>query len=299
MKPVAVASEAPVHKPGRFTFLNGGIASMMAVCFTHPLDLLKVRLQTQTGPKLGALQATKQIIKTDGVLALYNGLSASLLRQASYSTVRFGAYAVIKEKVQPRNADGSPAPLPVIHSIGISMLSGAIGGVVGNPADIVNIRMQADGRLPPEQRRNYKHAFDGLYRLARHNGVGSLFVGLAPNITRAMVMTVGQMTSYDFFKSTMLRSFPQYFSDNLTTHFTASVLAATVATILTAPIDITKTRIMNSEPGEYKSGLDCFAKVLKNEGPLGLYKGFVPAFVRLGPQTILTFVFMEQLKKIN
>lgn len=31
-------------------------------------------------------------------------------------------------------------------------------------------------------------------------------------------------------------------------------------------------------------------------GPLGFFKGYVPAFVRLGPQTILTFVFLEQLR---
>jgi dicarboxylate transporter 10 len=32
-------------------------------------------------------------------------------------------------------------------------------------------------------------------------------------------------------------------------------------------------------------------------GPLGFYKGYVPAFIRLAPQTILTFVFLEQLRK--
>lgn len=32
-------------------------------------------------------------------------------------------------------------------------------------------------------------------------------------------------------------------------------------------------------------------------GPMGFYKGFVPAFVRLAPHTILTFIFFEQLRK--
>jgi len=31
-------------------------------------------------------------------------------------------------------------------------------------------------------------------------------------------------------------------------------------------------------------------------GPLAFYKGYIPAFVRLGPQTILTFIFFEQLR---
>ena len=33
------------------------------------------------------------------------------------------------------------------------------------------------------------------------------------------------------------------------------------------------------------------------QGPLAFYKGYVPAFVRLGPHTVLTFIFLEQLKK--
>ena len=51
------------------------------------------------------------------------------------------------------------APLSFLSKIGVGMLSGGIGGLCGNPADVVNIRMQADGRLPVAERRNYKHAF--------------------------------------------------------------------------------------------------------------------------------------------
>jgi dicarboxylate transporter 10 len=32
-------------------------------------------------------------------------------------------------------------------------------------------------------------------------------------------------------------------------------------------------------------------------GPMGFFKGYVPAFIRLAPQTVLTFVFLEQLRK--
>jgi dicarboxylate transporter 10 len=32
------------------------------------------------------------------------------------------------------------------------------------------------------------------------------------------------------------------------------------------------------------------------QGPLAFFKGYVPAFVRLGPHTILTFIFLEQLR---
>ncbi len=55
-------------------------------------------------------------------------------------------------------------------------------GVVGNPADVVNVRMQNDGKLPLSERRNYQHALDGMIRIARQEGPSSLFRGLSANV---------------------------------------------------------------------------------------------------------------------
>ena len=74
----------------------GGLASMGAACCTHPLDLIKVHLQTSSnaGSKMGIWSQTVKIVRTDGFFGLYSGLSASLLRQATYSTTRFAVYDV-------------------------------------------------------------------------------------------------------------------------------------------------------------------------------------------------------------
>lgn len=64
---------------------------------------------------------------------------------------------------------------------------------------------------------------------------------------------------------------------------------------MTQPVDVLKTRAMNAKPGEVKSILKLVKSTAK-EGPLAFFKGYVPAFVRLAPHTILTFVFLEQLR---
>jgi solute carrier family 25 (mitochondrial dicarboxylate transporter), member 10 len=111
---------------------------------------------------------------------------AALLRQGTYSTVRFGAYDVIKEAagdsaqrmslmppwrgVCGRGLTSSlygpwPDPLSAGGKVVVGMLAGAAGGVCGSPADIVNIRMQNDGKMPEAARRHYKHALgtQGVY----------------------------------------------------------------------------------------------------------------------------------------
>ena len=72
----------------------GGLASAGAACCTHPLDLLKVHLQTAGKEKTNLIKSTVNIVRNQGLLALYNGLSASLLRQLTYSTTRFAIYDV-------------------------------------------------------------------------------------------------------------------------------------------------------------------------------------------------------------
>jgi dicarboxylate transporter 10 len=104
-----------------------------------------------------------------------------------------------------------------------SSIAGALGGVSGNPGDVINVRMQNDGQLPITQRRNYKHAIDGIVRISKEEGAAALFRGLGPNINRAILMTSSQCVSYDVFKSILLNHSP--LQDGLTLHFSSSLLA--------------------------------------------------------------------------
>lgn len=271
------------NRIGRWYF--GGLASAGAACFTHPLDLLKVTLQTQQEGKISAVQLSIKIIRTQGIFALYNGISASLLRQLTYSTTRFGIYEVGKQAL-PKDAGFTSKVL-------LAGTAGAIGGFVGVPADMVNVRMQNDVKLAPELRRNYKNAIDGLIRVNREEGFRRLFSGASTATSRGFLMTIGQVAFYDQVKALLIST--GHFHDDPKTHFLASLAAGGIATTLTQPLDVLKTRAMNATPGQFNGLLDLF-KYTAKLGPLAFYKGYIPAFLRLGPHTILTFVFLEQLR---
>lgn len=276
----------PEDKVGRWYF--GGLASAGAACCTHPLDLLKVHLQTQQSGNMRLVGMGVHVVRNDGFLALYNGLSASLLRQLTYSMTRFAIYETVKDSVSEPGR-----PMPFYQKVLLGSVAGACGGIVGTPADMVNVRMQNDVKLPLDKRRNYKHAIDGLYRVYKFEGPANLFSGATMASSRAIFVTVGQLSFYDQYKQILLQT--GVFKDNMLTHFTASFLAGATATLITMPLDVMKTRVMNAKPGQYPTLLHC-AKDIAKAGPLGFFKGFVPAFVRLGPQTVLTFIFFEQLR---
>jgi len=260
---------------------------MGAVCITHPLDLLKVHLQTQT-KGYGLLRLAKSTVKHNGVRSLYSGLSASLARQATYSTVRFGTYDILKNNFTEEGT---------VPSFSMKLLYAGVGGVfgafAGNPCDVVNVRMQDDVRIASHAgRRNYRNIFHGIYQITRTEGGGRLWRGVGANCSRAILMNIGQVAFYDQAKQLLLRH--NIINDNMYGHLLSSAMAGTAATVITQPFDVLKTRMMQSN--QYKNLLSCGVDTFK-EGPQALFKGFVPAWCRLLPQTILTFLILEQLRK--
>lgn len=265
----------------------------MAACLvTHPLDLAKVRLQTASKPGQSLVGMVFQIITKEGPLKIYSGLSAALLRQATYSTARFGIYEYLKDTYIAQTGNHKPSTAVILP---MSMIAGGLGGMVGNPADVVNIRMQNDNTLPVAQRRNYRNAIDGLWRICKDESPKSLFRGLMPNLVRGVLMTAGQVASYDIAKQILVDNLHMD-ATNKSTHFSASLIAGLVATTVCSPADVVKTRIMNSK-GSGEGAMALLTNAVKTEGVGFMFRGWLPSFMRLGPHTIVTFLVLEQLRK--
>jgi len=216
-----------------------------------------------------------------------------LLRQATYTTTRLGVYQYLEDGYKSRYGI-----LPGFqYKLLFGMSAGGIGAIIGTPAEITLIRMTADGRLPPAERRNYKHAFDAIARIVREEGVLTLWRGWQPTVVRAMVLNAAQLAVYSQAKQNLL-SF-NLMKEGTPAHFVASLISGFVSTLVSIPIDITKTRLQNMKHNEYKGTMDVLIKVVRNEGFFALWKGFTPYFLRLGPHTIITFLLMERLNAFS
>jgi len=267
---------------------------MGATCFVQPLDLVKNRMQVAKSKEHPtSLHLIRHIVKSEGAAALYSGLSAGLLRQATYTTTRLGIYTWLFEK-----ASGPDGKAPnFLTKAGLGMAAGVCGAFVGTPADVSLIRMTSDGRLPKEQQRNYKSVFDALGRIVKEEGLTTLWRGAIPTMGRAMVVNAAQLASYSQAKQGLIET--GYFRDGIFLHFVASMISGLVTTAASMPVDIAKTRIQNMaiKDGvpEYSGAADVLKKVIKNEGIAALWKGFTPYYMRLGPHTVITFIFLEQM----
>eukprot|EP01024_Parvocaulis_polyphysoides_P041404 TRINITY_DN37953_c0_g1_i1.p2 TRINITY_DN37953_c0_g1~~TRINITY_DN37953_c0_g1_i1.p2 ORF type:complete len:301 (-),score=41.56 TRINITY_DN37953_c0_g1_i1:775-1677(-) len=286
----------PVWKAAK-PFINGGLSGMAATCVIQPIDMVKVRLQLgETG---GPIAVASRMIKNEGFLSMYKGLDAGLVRQATYTTSRLGIFQTLNSKALEMN-NNQPLPLSVKALLGLT--AGGLGALVGTPADLTLIRMQADTTLPPEQRRNYKGVFDAFMRITKEEGFTGLFRGSGPTIVRAMALNMGMLASNEQFKE--LIQGMGFAKGSNPVVLGAATLAGIVSATCSLPFDFVKTRIQKMQPlpdgtMPYKGFVDCAVQTLRKEGPLVFYTGYPTYCVRIAPHVTATLIFVAWLPRLQ
>ncbi|KAJ3088784.1 Mitochondrial oxaloacetate carrier protein [Phlyctochytrium bullatum] len=161
------------------------------------------------------------------------------------------------------------------------------------------------------------HSISHIYQ---NEGIRGLWRGVDAAMLRTGVGSAVQLSCYDGCKRAILQSgfFDRWGvgakdttgkgnkpgQGGVIVHFAASAVTSLLVCIAMNPLDVASTRMYNQHAAVdgkhgslYRSGLDCLIKTVRTEGISALYKGFTAHYLRIGPHTILTFVFLEQVKK--
>jgi len=300
--PIAAKNDL-LHTPfmrAALPFINGGTAGMVATTVIQPIDMIKVRLQlagegARTGPKPTPLSVTREIIAAGKVMDLYTGLSAGLLRQAVYTTARLGFFDTFMKAFTTR-AQAKGEKIGFKERAGAGLSAGGLAAMFGNPADLALIRMQSDGLKPAAQRNNYKSVFAALSHIAKSEGVTALWAGATPTVVRAMALNFGQLAFFSEAKQQLKDTSMGPRAQTLT----ASAIAGFFASFFSLPFDFVKTRLQKQQKRPdgtlpYKSMIDCFGKVAKEEGMLRFYRGFSTYYVRIAPHAMVTLIVADYL----
>lgn len=277
-------------------FLIGGASGMFATVCVQPIDMIKTRIQLAgEGSKQGgsAVAIARNFIRDEGFLALYKGLGAGLLRQATYTTARMGLFRTISDSMAEPGK-----PLSFAKKVFAGATAGSIGSIFGVPADLVLIRLQADQTLPVDQRRNYKGVSDAFVRIVKEEGLLSLWKGAAPTVVRAAALNIGMLA----FNDELLDQAKKLKIEGQGATFFAAAVSSFFASFFSLPFDFVKTRIQKQRPDAngvlpYKSFADCMVKVATNEGVTSFWRGFGVFYTRIGPHVILTLLVQDWLNR--
>eukprot|EP00095_Tigriopus_kingsejongensis_P009378 snap_masked-scaffold732_size105256-processed-gene-0.13 protein:Tk09378 transcript:snap_masked-scaffold732_size105256-processed-gene-0.13-mRNA-1 annotation:"hypothetical protein DAPPUDRAFT_316658" len=283
----------PFQSSDAYPFVFGGVASCMAEVITYPIDTAKTRLQLQ-GQTLdrrylqrayrGTFHCWWRIVQEEGPARLYHGLAPALLRQAVYGTTKFGLYYSIKDWIPGEGSN--------MKNVVCAVIAGGVSSAIANPTDVLKVRMQSQINLVHGS--SLREGFTDIYV---KEGLRGLWRGGIPTAQRAAVVAGVQLPVYDFAKSFFLRK--GLLQNDSSNHLISSFCAGLAACLVSSPIDVIRTRLMTQRCFEariYQSSVHCAVLTVRNEGMAALYKGFVPAFMRMGPWNIIFFLVYEQLK---
>ena len=308
----------PAQPPRRLTVAASFCASAVAACtacvFTNPFEVVKTRLQLDgeggaaTSPQAsrarqyrGIAHALASIARTEGLRGLQAGLVPALAYQVTMNGCRLGLYEPIQAALR-ESALQLDTSRPAAKGL-CGALSGAVGATLGSPFYLVKCRLQAQsssGAFEAKEAHRYRGMVDAFVQIFRAEGLRGLYRGVDGAVPRVMCGSAAQLSSYDVFKQAIAEStaLSALFPSGVAQHFASSLAASFITVTVMNPLDVVSTRLYQSagRNTHYSGPLDCLMQTVRAEGVAALQKGWLAQFARLGPHTVLTFVFLEQVR---
>lgn len=264
-------------------------------------------------PYHNVAQAFWVIGKNEGIRGLQKGLGPGYVYQVMLNGTRLGLYEPTKHILyQQLTGQPSHSQAPNLAlNVAAGGICGMAGAALGSPFFLVKTRMQSASNFAAVgHQHRYSSTWDGLRQIWRQGGVRGLYRGMDAAMMRAGSGSSVQLATYDHCKSTIsqtLGSHRGFGENNVATHFLASMVSGFLVCTVMNPFDVVSTRMYNQKSAGagqhggalYRGPFQCFYKTVATEGFFSLYKGFLAHYLRLGPHTILMFVFMEQIKAVG
>lgn len=258
--------------------LAGGLASALSTSMLHPIDTMKTRVQASTLSFPELIAKLPQI----GLRGLYRGSIPAILGQFSSHGLRTGIFEASKlilVRVAPT--------LPEIQVQSLaSFCSTILGTAVRIPCEVLKQRLQAG---------IFDNVGEAIVGTMKKDGIKGFFRGTGATLCREVPFYVAGMCLYAEAK----KGAQHVLNRDLEPWETIAVgaLSGGLAAVVTTPFDVMKTRMMTAPPGTPVSMQLIVFSILRNEGPLGLFKGAIPRFFWIAPLGAMNFAGYELAKK--
>jgi solute carrier family 25, member 34/35 len=294
-------------------FICGGGAALVAITCTHPIDVVKTRLQVQG--ELGAndrayrgiVSSLGTIARREGTRGLYRGLLPAYGLQFSVTAVRFAVYDVQKRLIGEEFGKGATqGEQSTLRNFAMGCISGVWGGVCGNPWFLVKSQFQSYSTDPTLASVGTQHKHAGVVsafaKIGREQGIFGYWRGLTAFLPRVCIYSGVQVATYDGVKELALTT--GGLGDNFSTRLVCSTVTTFTAVTALQPFDFLSVRLMNQKvdphgrPAQYKNAFDCAAQTARAEGVAGFFKGGLTNYARFAPYGILQLVLIEQFKEL-
>eukprot|EP01132_Coremiostelium_polycephalum_P003629 gene3629-4520_t len=270
---------------------SGGIAGIVSRTATAPLERIKILNQVQPYLNNGSkyqrvVPALRTIVKEEGVGGLFKGNLVNVCKAAPQSAIRFYTYEAFKKIAANKNGE-----LSIVNKIWAGASAGVSSVVATYPLEVIKTRLSVD---QSQSSRGITNTIKSIYQL---EGFTGFYRGMSAGILNIAPFSALNFTFYEFIKEKTIK----YINNNPPLYFTSiyGALSGTITMSILYPLDVAKRRIMlqrfynNNNIVTYRGFFDAMVKMIQHEGVLSLYKGIIPAYLKVIPTVSINFLCYE------
>ncbi|KAJ6001805.1 hypothetical protein N7499_002331, partial [Penicillium canescens] len=275
--------------------LGSGSAGIAELMIFHPVDTTAKRLMSNQ-TRITNTTAFKEVVFKEyanaSVARKFTSLFPGLGYAAGYKVLqriyKYGGQPFARDYLaQHHGADfdkafGKGTGKAIMHATAGSLIG--IGEIVLLPLDVLKIKRQTN----PEAFRGR-----GLFKIIADEGMG-LYRGAGWTAARNAPGSFALFGGSAFAKEYIYK-LSDYNAASWGQNFVASVCGASASLVVSAPLDVIKTRIQNRNFENPESGFKIVSKMLKHEGPTSFFKGLTPKLLMTGPKLVFSFWLAQTL----
>lgn len=261
------------------SLIAGGTAGGIESFLTYPFEFAKTRVQLRAERGIptprNPFVVVGQVIKNEGVRALYLGVSTMVVGTIAKDAIRFMSFDSIKRAFAEIDPETGRQSLSPIRSLMAGMSAGVVASTFAvTPTERVKTALIDDAKNHPNKAdRRFRGAWDATKMLTKERGIYGLYRGYVTTTMKQAGTTSVRLGTYNILKEL---SEKYELKQNTVTSFGNGAVAGLITTYATQPIDTVKTRAQSAKGA---GTVEAFKGVIEDYGVRGLWKG---STMRLG-----------------
>lgn len=283
-------------------FLVGGVSAAISKTCVAPIERVKLLLQNQDASSQikadqrykGIADCFARVAREQGIPSMWRGNMANVIRYFPTQALNFAFKDTFKKYLNPYNKKTQPG----MFFVGNILSGGAAGAAslcVVYPLDFARTRLAVDvGK--GEGSRQFNGLVDCIAKIAKSDGPLGLYRGFGISVMGIIVYRGAYFGLFDTGNAII-------FGDNKNANFFAmwgfAQLTTTAAGVISYPMDTVRRRLMMQSGRAdkmYSGTIDCFNKILANEGSGAFFKGAASNIIR-GTGGALVLVLYNKIQK--
>ena len=259
------------------TALAGANAGVVGTLFGYPLDFVKTRMQTGEGNSM--FRVFRDVVKQEGVRALYVGVANPLAALTLLNTLNFSQYSKFRQFYEVSDSKIAKGGFEwKIILAGASV--GPLSSLISTPFELVKTQMVLNSKLL--ERKSISSVMVAR-NIIRQYGPDALYSGHLVNTAREMVFIASYFTMYEHSKKSITAIAASMGLHSSVAIPLAGGLSGAASWFLSFPLDCIKSNIQGSDLSRRAKrpyAMTLASNLITERGIRGLYRGASPSIAR-------------------